>query len=254
MTGAESYSIFADESGLTERYIAYGAILLPTASLDAAEESLQRFADSTIYKEREFSFKKCSRREVELYKGFIGSFWSLQGYGLDFRAMVVDTHQNPMRCPQFGCETWEDGFYKFWYQFLVESARIVASNAKSFRLVVGDKTDEYPYRTEVLQTTVKGGLSGHLGSRFEVFELGRGRPKEQRVHQLADCLLGAVTHRLNKGDDASGHKTELREHVQAKVGKALNWDFGPHERPFNIWSFTAKGQKRWAPGSWTDKA
>ena len=97
-------------------------------------------------------------------------------------------------------------------------------------------------------------MSSHLGRKFEVFELERGRPKEKRVHQLADCLLGAVTHRLNKGDYASGHKTELREHVQTKVGKGLNWDFGPNVRPFNIWSFTAKGEKRWAPGSWSDKA
>jgi len=252
MSDDGSYTIYADESGLTERFLAYGAILLPTAETDRAEETLQGYAEPTLYRGREFSFKKCSKGEIEIYKGFAGHFWTMQNsFHIDFRAMVVDTRQNPMESTQFGCNSWEDGFYKFYHHFLFQSARIVAPQSKKFHLVVGNKTDEYPHRTQILETTVKGALSRVFGADYDVFELERGQPKDKRLHQMADVLLGAVTHRLNKGDMRPGHKCELRNYVQSKVGKELSWDFMPGERPFNIWSFTAKGQKRWAPGSWS---
>lgn len=245
-----SYSVYADESGVGERYLAFGAILLPTRNVPHAEAVLEEFCRRSGFQGREMSWKKCSASKSERYISFIDLFWRLarESPPIDFRSMVLDRHQTPLKAPEFGCPTEEDGFYKFYHSFITRSITNVAKDAGTFQIHIALTTDWYPHRTEVIEKTVAGTIKRHFGRRFEIAEVLRGHPKASRIHQLADVLLGAVTYRFNQRNPES-HKYFMLKAIEDRVGRKLNFDFMPRERPFNIWAFSSRGSKRWAPGS-----
>jgi hypothetical protein len=250
MPGPTDYTIFADESATAERFLAYGGIFLPSRAVEDAESALGQFAANCGFGAREFSWKKCSRGEVDRYVAFAEQLWKLRADmpPIDFRALVVDTTRYPLRDPDFDCATDEDGFYRFYHFFITKSLARIARDASSVSVVVASTTDQYPYRTEILHRTVTGGLRKELGEKFTVSGLGRAAPKGARLHQLADVLVGAVTFRWN-ADKRSLTKSSICEAVERLVGRRLDDDFTPGIRPFNVWVFTRSGQKRWVRGS-----
>jgi hypothetical protein len=247
----ECYAVLSDESGVGERVLGYGAIFVAGAAVKEAERVLEDFAQSRSFRSKEFSWKKCSGNEVERYKLFVDKFWDFQTQGihLDFRALVVDVHLNPLTREPWSTSD-EEGFYKFYHFFVTRSLEQIGATAPCVDLRVAVLEDQYPYRTEILQKTVGGRLKEEFGDRTLVTEVVRGTPKMVRLHQLADVLLGAVTYRVNNRDPkGASRKRELCEHVEAKVGRSLDHDFYPRERPFNVWFFSSSGQDRWGKGS-----
>jgi hypothetical protein len=247
-----SHILFTDESGINERYLGYGGVIVPASHYQSAERALADFARNNGFKRREFSWKKCSPKELDRYSQFAALFWDLNESGtpLDFRAMIVDTRRNPLRSTLGNCSTDEDGFYKFYHFFITRSLEIVARDATNVDLRVAVSPDQYPYRSEVLQATVGGRLRNELPDRTVVTEVFRETPKMHRLHQLADVLLGAITFRVNERDPQGlSHKAHLCGHIESLVGRRLDRDFMPGERPFNVWSFASRGSSRWADGS-----
>jgi len=247
----ECYAVFSDESGVGERVLGYGGTFLIGGAVESAEEILEEFAQSRSFGDKEFSWKKCSANELERYKLFVDKFWELldRGFELDFRALVVDTSSNPLtRAPW--SSTDEEGFYKFYHFFITRSLEQIGVSAPCVDLRVAILKDQYPYRTEILQKTVGGRLKEELGDSALVTEVVRGTPKMIRLHQLADVLLGAVTYRVNERDpEGRSHKRGLCEHIEGRVGRRLDHDFLPPERPFNVWFFSSIGQDRWGKGA-----
>ncbi len=248
----QCYAVFSDESGLGERVLGYGGTFALGASVEAFEEALEAFARSCGFAEKEFSWKKCSSNELDRYKAFVDMFWQLQGTErlLDFRAMLVDTSTNPLRAPAWGCNTEEDGFYKFYHFFITRSLENVATRSQCLDLRIAILPDQYPYRGDILGKTVAGRLKDEFGSGTLVTEVNRKTPKMARIHQLADVLLGAVTYRAG-GRDPRGQskKLPLCEHIESRVGRPLDHDFLPNERPFNVWFFASTGSSRWGKGA-----
>jgi hypothetical protein len=247
----QDYAIFSDESGTRERFLTYGAIYIPEDCRLAAEERLEQFCITNGFGARELSWKKCSKREVERYGHFASLLWQLNAdeVPIDFRSLVLDTVSNPLKAPAFGCNTVEDGFYRFYHHFLTKSTEKVAGFwARRFTVYVADTEDSYQHRTEILVTTVNGALRKALAANFEKADIRRVVPKANRLHQLADVLAGAVSYRKNQAGRPSwkGHVAAV---IEEHVGGSLEQDFGPEERPFNIWWFAARGKRRWAPGS-----
>jgi hypothetical protein len=245
----EPITLLSDESFIRGRIVALGAILLPTRLLPQADAVLQSYCQRHGLEAREMSFKKCSAGEADRYVGFVDQFWDLRARGVpvDFRAMVIDTRRNPLKAPQYGCETDEAGFYRMYHQFITCSVGKVAPGATHYELVVARTDDSYAHRSEILGKTVSGALRQRLGTRFGVCDLTRDNPAKSRTHQLADVMLGAVTHVYNP--TGSAHKLPIRELIQARVGRSLDSDFLPSERPVNVWHFASRGRARWASGS-----
>jgi hypothetical protein len=246
----EAYSAFTDESGVGERYLTFGGVFLPTENVGAVESRLEHFCQERGFEAREMSWKKCSASKMERYVAFVELLWILneQLPRLDFRALVVDTKLNPLRNPQFKCPTREDGFYKFYHFFITRSFQHVAKGARRFDVTVASTEDQYPYRTQVLSITVAGALRKHFGADTVIHEVDRADPKQARVHQLADVLLGAVSFKYNRFDPAS-HKAIISRAIEERTGRNLRADYRPADRPFNVWSFGSKGTHRWAPGA-----
>lgn len=246
----DSYTALTDESGVGERYLLYGGIFLPSARVDEAERLLDQFCRDRGFTDREMSWKKCSAGKVDRYCAFAELLWTLNEAcsPVDFRAMVVDTERNPLRDEAFGCPTEEAGFYKLYYHFITRSLKIVAAKARQFEIIVASVPDQYPYRTEVLRATVGGRLKQQFGSDTTVSEVTRGDPRQRRLHQLADVLLGAVSYSYNRAHLQS-HKARICASLEERLGRDLAVDFRPELRPFNVWPFGAKGTRRWASGS-----
>ncbi len=247
-TTSLDYSLFADESGTGgERCVCLGAIVLPTDSVPYVESVLEEFSRRG-FATRELSWKNCSKGEVDRYRDFAELFWHLQQAipPVDFRALVIDTVQNPLRHDGYSCSTHEQGFYKFYHYFLTKTVQKAAWRGSRFTFNLASTSDSYPHRTEVLSKTVNGALNRAVGKKFEHVNVRRPEPKESRIHQLADVLLGAVSYAANGRHNFKG---EIVDVIEGYVGKRLSHDFMPMERPFNVWWWVSKGQKRWAPGS-----
>jgi hypothetical protein len=245
-----AYSAFTDESGVAERYLVFGGIFLPSPQVDATERVLEEFCKRRVFTDREMSWKKCSSSKCDRYRAFATLLWDLNKSAapVDFRAMVVDTSSNPLRNPTFKCLTKEDGFYKFYHFFITGGFRNIAVKARTFNVVVATLPDQYPFRTEVLGSTVAGSLKNLFGAETTVRLVTRADPLQKRLHQLADVLLGAVSFKYNRFDPKS-HKAQITRALEARTGRNLRADYRPRERPFNVWAFGPKGSKRWAPGA-----
>ena len=246
------YTVFSDESGVGERVLGYGGTLMPGHVVSKIEAHLEAFASSVGFGAKEFNWKKCSKNELDRYKLFVDAFWDLQAprSRLDFRAMLVDTAKNPLTAPAAGCHNDEEGFYKLYHFFITRSLENVGARSTCVDLRVAVVPDRYPYRAEILGKTVGGRLKDELGTHALVTEVNRGTPKMARVHQLADVRLGAVTYRVSKRDPQGlSQKRFLCEHIEARVGKRLDHDFLPSQRPFNIWFFASGGSNCWGKGA-----
>jgi hypothetical protein len=239
---SEHYTVFSDESGVHERYLVYGALLIPTQRVESTNALLDKFCGQCGL-QGEISWKKCSKREIERYSDFAAQFWAIDP-PRDFRAMAIDTRKNPLESSEHGCDNPESGFYKFYYQFLTRSLQIAAPGVQECDVVVGDRSDSYRYRTDILQSTIGGDLKRRLGANAIV---RRAQPRLNRVHQLADLLLGSVSYALNRASP-SAYKEQLRLRIEQLVGHDLAHGSMPNERPFNLWGFSARGQPRWLPG------
>lgn len=247
-TDAPGYSVFADESGRGERYLAIGALLLPTRQVARIERTLEDFCQRRGFAERELSWKKCSANEVERYIEFVRVLWGLTAAPWDFRSIVLDQQKYPLKAPEYGANTEEEGFYRFYHSFLTRSIGKVAPREPPYQLHVAVTPDRYRHRTEILQKTVGGTLGKSSGRNWQIVEILRGQPKSYRIHQAADVLVGAVTCRVNDRNPRSP-KRRLLEAIEQRLGKQLDHDFLPDERPFNVWFFTRVGDRRWASGS-----
>lgn len=219
-----------------------------------AEHSLEAFCNNNGFADRSMSWKSCSPGETERYRKFVGRFAHLNTPRpqLDFRAMLVDTKRHPLKHSASRSDTAERGFYKFYYSFLSRSLKIVATNPRRFKLVVGATTDQYRFRTDILENTVAGKLRSAFGVPLEMTSLERTDPRNSRCHQLADLLLGAVTYCFNRptrDPEGTSHKRAVHDAVRSLAGRDLDTDFLPTERPFNVWAWARKGQPRWARGA-----
>lgn len=246
-----SHVAFTDESGVGERHLAYGGVFLPASNVAVCEDVLATFCADSGFAERELSWKKCSKGEVDRYRAFALKLWEMDSTigSLDFRSLVIDTIRNPLRHPASGAATEEAGFYKFYHFFIRASVQIVAPDARGILLNVAVTADRYPYRTEILGKTVAGALKAQLSGDFEVAEVIRDSPKMNRLHQLADVLTGAVTYRLS-GRDPGGtsHKRLICEAIEQQVGKRLDRDFLPSERPFKCLVLRGAGHRSLGEG------
>ncbi|MYE34243.1 MAG: hypothetical protein F4X23_05240 [Gemmatimonadales bacterium] len=243
------YTVYADESATGERFLGFGALIGSTRAMARAEVVLAEFCDERGLGERSLSWKSCSRRELDGYCDFAAQFDHLN---LDFRAMVVDTATYPLKHPPSGAATAEQGFYKFCYFFLRKSLALAVTDPGGFRLVIGATTDQYEFSTEVLETTVAGGLRSEFRVPLELTRVRPSDPRDSRCHQLADVLLGAVTYRFNRttrDPRGTSHKRGLYAAVRSMVGRDLDIDFLPQECPFNVWGWTPTGHPRWVSKS-----
>lgn len=240
--------VFSDESGIGERFVCYGAVVVPSDEVEGLEAGLEGFCSEVGLGEREMSWKKCSPRETDRYCGFADRFFEAQDTcrSLDFRSLVIDTERNPLKDPYWRCETDEDGFYRFYHYFITKSLEVLYTRVDACTIILGSADDQYPFRTDILTKTVAGELRRHFGVEYEVIDLSRDRPKASRIHQLADVLLGAVSYRMNERES---HKESICALVEGRVDKSLRERFYSSERPFNVWHFTRRGDERWAEGS-----
>lgn len=233
---------FTDESGRNERHLVFGGLFVPSGLVDEAERVLADYAASRGFANREISWKKCAKREVDRYCEFARLFWVLVDTvcAAHFRAMVIDTARYPLRSPDHGCPTEEDGFYKFYHFFIRCSLERLTPQGVEATIYVAEAPDQYEHRGAVLSTTVRGGLVARAGNAYDVIGVERESPRVHRLHQLADVLLGAVSFRYNR-DDAEAPKAAICSAIEDRVGRTLTAGYAPEDEPLNVWRFTPRG-------------
>lgn len=245
--------VYTDESCLNDQFLGYGGIFILEKYYVELENLLNNYANSNGFNARELSYKKCSKTDIDRHIGITKIFFDYlqkkkmetNHWVADFRSLIINTKTNQIHLNN---ETWEVGFYKFYFQFITKSIfNLSYTNDTEFEFNIAEKSDSYKFRTEVLQNTITGALKKRYSNKCTVNEIKRGKPKESRVHQVADILLGCVTYRFNNKNSES--KENLVKYIENRINSNLNLDFKPIERPFNVWGFSSRGQERWVKGS-----
>lgn len=216
------------------------------------ESRLEQFAQDNAFGDREFSYKKCDKSTVRRYIGFLDialdfivEIWEKEKrYALDFRCMIFNKEKNRIQLTE---KSKEEGFYKLYHHFLIGSLKILNVKNANYELHIADLSDAYPFRTDILTNTLGNAMKNKLGNRCILNEIERGKPREYRVHQLADVILGLVVYKF-KGEQRP-NKQPLLESFERRLSRKLDYDFRPSVRPFNVWTWASRGQTRWNKGA-----
>lgn len=234
MNELEIAEIYVDESSQTKnRYLLIGGIIIPSADVYGASESLLR-ARLPELPHGEMKWGKVSKAKLEAYKRTIDLFFDSTHFQRShFHCLIVDTHlQNHGR---FNLGSREIGFNKEVFQIANKFARIY--NKYLFHL--------YPdYRQTSQKPDDLRNILNHSrhksGDRRDwPFRRCQFRDSSQTpLLQLVDLLLGSVAFGKNehyKAENASEAKIEMARHTLKRAGvKKLDIDTAMTGK-FTIW-------------------
>lgn len=229
------YTVFGDESGIHKAgYTCYGigGFILPTASIAEVERTLTAvFANYGFDRELKWTSIRGYRAAVEAgCKGVE----NLLVDGASFHAIIV----NKSTYNKWISGDHEDAFYTTYY--LLAKHASSSFSGSEIDLVIDDKSDRYPKRTEVLQKVTNNALT-KLGSTGTVESVLKVDSKKSRLIQMSDIMIGAATASTNRFLGGSLELHPGKAEMIARLAGLLGWDDlaydtwpNPH---INLWHF-----------------
>ncbi len=244
------YHVYCDESRQTkDRYMVFGAIIIPFRRIDDFEKAMTLWRDSQNMK-AELKWTKVSDAKLREYKSLVDLFFALAGNNtLHFRSVVFDTSQIDYKKYHKGDK--ELGFYKFFYQFLLHNFGPYARSNADRILIFFDQRNT-KYKLGSLYSILNNGIKRKYGLTVNIVrKIQAVKSHECNIIQVADVLMGAIGYQnndchLRKG--ARRAKIELAEYIADKADLLSLKDSTPRKmRHFGIWRFRFGSDKRRAP-------
>jgi hypothetical protein len=206
----DKVNIYSDESGTCGvRYLSIGGLWVPYLHDGAIRSAIRELRDRhSCY--GEFKWTKVSRNKLHVYQDLITTFTSFTE--IDFKCMVVDTHQVD-HCKYSGGDE-ELGFYKFYYLLI---SRNLAQGYLHY-LYTDQRHNRKQNRLQVLKiVSNRWFLKEHRLAMEDPLKTVEARDsKSDDLIQLADVLLGAVGASWN-GLTRSVHKLQLMRYIQSQL-------------------------------------
>ncbi len=188
------YHIFCDESRQSaERYMVLGGMIISQNYLSVFDETMAAFREKTKMF-AELKWTKVSNQKIEEYKTFIEYFFALNNSSYaHFHCMIVDNNQVDHKRYSGGDK--EAGFYKFYYQFILNC---FARNYPNVRFIVHLDYRNSSYSLDNFKDILNNGAAKKLGNTSRPFVAVEPiDSKKSEVVQLNDILLGAVGYQKN---------------------------------------------------------
>jgi len=127
-----NYHIYCDESRQTkDRYMVIGGIIIPEENVDIFNQTMEKFRQEENMR-AELKWSKVTNQKLAKYLRFVDYFFALNNTDkLHFHATIIDNHR--MDYKRFSKGDREEGFYKFYYELLLQSfGRHADSHTKFF--------------------------------------------------------------------------------------------------------------------------
>jgi hypothetical protein len=152
------YHIYCDESRqCVDRFMVLGGIIIDAEDVKTVNDTMANYRN--VHNMRsELKWSKVKNQKIQEYKTFIDYFFALNNTDkVHFKCMVIDNHK--VNHKKFNAGDNEKGFYKFYYQLLLNSFGrpyyiekdntrfIVHPDERSTKYKLDDLKDIYFYRT-----------------------------------------------------------------------------------------------------------
>lgn len=226
------YNVYCDESCHLENdntnVMAIGAVYCPKDKIKEVSNRIREIKIANgIPKYRELKWTKVSAAKLDVYRDLINYFFN--NSDLHFRAIIIPdkTKLNHQRYKQ----THDDWYYKMYYDML----KTVFNISDSYNVYIDIKdTNSYMKSKELLKfcRIKKGDAFGKVIKKLQPI-----RSEEVQIMQLADLLIGSLTHYnryIHELDSHSNAKLNLIEMIKANSGHSLRETTYYSDRKFNI--------------------
>lgn len=238
--------IYCDESCQTHhRYMVFGGIIIPLSNKDAfraAVEIWRRDNNMTA----EMKWGKVSATKLDRYKEWVDLFFLLIGAGrIHFKSVVFNTHEIDYATYHQGDR--ELGFYKFFYQLLVNKFGPYAKSDEDRLLVFLDRR-KTRYRLRNLRDVLNNGIRKKYGLANVLRSVEPLDSKKSDLLQMTDVIIGAIGYHWNDHHTraaASKARVELAEYIAVKAKlSTLKQETPWAQRFFEIWQFRFRAKKK----------
>lgn len=229
-----NFDVYCDESGPEllhsnkpkADYLVIGSLWLPqdlrTKGKAAIHELRHRFGIGS-----EFKWRKVSPSKFEFYKELLDWFF-VSGSELRFRAIVVDREK--VNLVDFHEGDGELGFYKFYYQLLLQWSR----ECNRYNVFCDYKQNRLPCRLSTLERCLN---HANLASEIHVQAI---QSDESVFIQLCDVLTGLTHARYNRPETLGIAKTKLLNHAEGRLGRTIQATPSA-EQKFNVFEIRPGG-------------
>lgn len=237
------HHIFCDESRQNaDRYMVIGGLIISQPDMGIVNATLQRFRDEE-HMHAELKWTKVTNQKLDKYLRFVDFFFALNNTDrVHFHSVVIDNHQ--LNHHKFNQGDRELGFYKFYYQLLVNCfGKCYArdKNGENYFIVHPDKRHtSYPINR--LRHILNAGMAKKHGIQHSPFlSIEPQDSKKSDLAQVNDIIVGAISFHKNGGHLIAGTreaKKRLAAHIAEQAGMSNLGDstrFGWQR--FKVWNF-----------------
>jgi len=234
-----NYHIYCDESRQTkDRFMVIGGIIIPEENVEVFNQTMEKFRQEENMR-AELKWSKVTNQKLAKYLRFVDYFFALNNTDkLHFHATVIDNHR--MDYKRFSKGDREEGFYKFYYELLLQSfGRHADSHSKLF-IYFDYRTTNYPLKT--LKETLNRGMRRRWKLNTDIIKvIEPRRAKLTNLIQMTDIMLGAIGFQKNGFDllvNSRQAKIDLANHIAHSAGLENLKESTPRlNRHFTIWNF-----------------
>jgi hypothetical protein len=211
-----------------------GGLYLPAADVRAISDEIRALKERHgLSRGFEVKWTKVSPAKLEFYEALLQLFFEQNV--ISFRCVIAS--KEGLDHERYG-QTHDDWYYKIYFQLLRE----VVKRPNHYRVFL-DYKDSYGYqKVEKLRTIVHKVLKDSARETIPVMQPIRSH--ESELLQLADLLIGAVSHRNNAPEGGSVAKSHLIKLIQGRVDSSLAETTPFRQRKFNVF--------HWEP-SWSGR-
>ena len=240
MAGTPLYHIYCDESRQVEdRYMVFGGIVVSDNSYSLVESAILKTREKTgLY--GELKWTKVSNQRYEGYQEFIDTFFHLARQGhLAFKSVIFDTANIDYQTNQ--SHEKEVGFYRLWYQFLINSFREYCPSCDCrWRILLDERSSNQSLSD--FQLMLNHGLQQKYGVGTNVIRAVEPVVSHRApILQLADIIMGAIGFVMNDyhlHPEARQAKVLLSQYIAQQAGLvSLKQQPPMGMRYFAIWHF-----------------
>lgn len=238
------FHIYCDESRQSkDRFMVIGGIIIPSDNVDGFNKTMEKFRlETKMFSELKWT--KVTNQKLSEYKRFVEYFFAMNNTDkLHFHSIIIDNQSVDHK--KFNKGNKELGFYKFYYQLLLNTfGRLYLKNEEnSFNVHLDYRNTSYSLNT--LRIILNRGIKKKYGVENNPFKVIEPRDsKKSELIQINDIILGAIGFQKNGYDllaDTRISKKELTNFIALQSGlKNLKEDSPWGKNRFTIWNFKLK--------------
>ena len=234
-----NYHIYCDESRQTkDRYMVIGGIIIPEDNVAVFNQTMEKVRQEENMR-AELKWSKVTNQKLSKYLCFVDYFLEQNKTDkLNFHAVIVDNHH--MDYKKLGKGDREAGFYKFYYELLLQSFGRHADQDAKFFVYLDYRITNYSLKT--LKESLNRGMRRRWGLYTDIIKvIEPRRAKSTNLIQMTDIVLGAIGFQKNGIDLRAGSrqaKIDLAKYIAAFVGlENLKYNTNRQNNRFTIWNF-----------------